>query len=106
MYLLLHPKTMGEVLAAFPQLVASFARREPGSDEVLLDAFLEHAEWSHPTSWTEARKARDKRPKLNLFWVGNGRIRQNIYRVGVRGWKELDATVGVRRADRIAGRTT
>lgn len=111
-YMLIHPAAMAAALDDYEVLVARFAAREVGSEEVLIDALLEVAEWSHPNSWAKAREMRDKRPELNMFWVGNGRIRQNVirltpgsliapgtYRVQKRrGWREIDATARVRRA--------
>lgn len=113
-YILIHPRNMAEILEERALLVSAFARREGGAEEVLIDALLERAVWSG-SGWPEAQVARDKRPHLNLFWVGGGRIRQNVLRVlppgrrritkkgslsVTRGWKEIGATAGVRRVER------
>lgn len=106
MYILIHPALMSELLEAHAPLVKAFARGEPGAEEVLADALLEHAVWSQPFTvrgvWKAAQKVRDRNPSLNLFVINPRKIRQNVIRAGgQRGWKEIDATARVHRADRI-----
>lgn len=104
-YVLIHPAAMADALEAYAPLVRAFALREPGAEEVLLDA-LHEAGGELITTWPKARKAHERASRLNLFWVGSGRIRQSVLTAPAwstrlrRGWRELPATARVRRAAR------
>lgn len=119
MYVLLHPATMSEIVAAYPELLKQYVNREAGSEEVVKDLFLEHAKWSSLSLpipkkltttlrthiWKETLKKRKQKKCLqwNLFWIDFGRIRQNVIRLGGRrGWKEIDAVAMILRQQRIA----
>lgn len=126
LYVLLRPPVMAEIVAEHAALLERFARGEPGALEVLQDAIVARAEWCSP-SWKEALCVREKRRKLNLFFVGRGRLSQNIIRAARpqrvirrrgadgssardyvlslgrparRGWEEIEAIKRIRRAMR------
>lgn len=106
MYVLFEPGVILEVLHDRESLVTTYAAYGVSEEAsaasleaypVLADALLEHAVWSHPSSWEKAKAERD-RTGFSLFWIGYGHIRQSVVSMKAqRRWRELDVTVLARR---------
>lgn len=79
MYVLLHPSIMSEIVESHSELLERYVRQEEHADVVLQDLLNERAAWSGE-KWVKARSKHNEHPELNLFCMGNGRLRQSIFK--------------------------